>query len=96
MEIKNLNSRMINAYKGVSNAVPPKGKSAAANSKKAGGDNFDKIEFDFGRSAEAAKHDIAVAVAADAGTARIEQLQTAYQGDSSPVTSQQITDSILG
>jgi hypothetical protein len=94
MEIKNLNNRMINAYKSVS-SVPPKGKNAAADSKKAGGDNFDKIEFDFGRGAEAAKKDITAAVAADAGAARIEQLQTAYGNDNTPVTSQQLAESIL-
>jgi hypothetical protein len=95
MEIKNLNNRMINAYKSVGNAAP-KNKSASAGSGKVGGDNFDKIEFDFGRSTQVAKNDITAAVAADAGAARIEQLQTAYQGNNLPVTSQQLAESILG
>ncbi|MDR2559256.1 MAG: flagellar biosynthesis anti-sigma factor FlgM [Oscillospiraceae bacterium] len=95
MEIKNLNSRMINAYKGVSGTQLNKGKDKPGEISGKAGDNFDKVEFDFGRAAEAAKSDITAAVAADAGAARIEQLQEAYEGGGTPVTSGQLADSIL-
>jgi len=97
MEIKNLNNRMISAYKSVSGGVQPKGKGASAGaSEKAGSDNFDKVEFDFGLSKEAAKANIAANITADADAARIEMLQASYDGDSLPVTTGQIADSILG
>jgi hypothetical protein len=95
MEIKNLNSRIISAYKGI-NPVSAKGGKGKPEASGKTGDNFDKIEFDFGRSTEVAKTDITTAVAADAGAARIGQLQTAYEGEKLPVTAQQIADSILG
>ena len=96
MEIKNLNNRMIGAYKSVSGSTQPKGKGSSGGSEKAGGDNFDKIEFNFGVSTEAAKTNIAANIAADAGAARIEMLKASYDGDGLPVTPQEIADSILG
>ncbi|MCL2019054.1 MAG: hypothetical protein FWG70_04770 [Oscillospiraceae bacterium] len=97
MEIKNLNNRMINAYKTVGGGVQSKGKGSHSEAEKAGsGDNFDKIEFDFGRSAKAAKADISVLVSANADNARIEQLQVDYEGDNLPTTPEQIAGSIVG
>ncbi|MCL2696755.1 MAG: flagellar biosynthesis anti-sigma factor FlgM [Oscillospiraceae bacterium] len=96
MEIKNLNNRIISAYKGV-NGAQAKGRDKPAEAPgKTAGDNFDKIEFNFGRATEAARNDITAAVAADTGAARIEQLQTAYEGENLPVTPQQLAESILG
>ncbi|MCL2637831.1 MAG: hypothetical protein FWD48_05605 [Oscillospiraceae bacterium] len=95
MEIKNLNNRMISAYKTVSAA--PKGKDTTAGAAgKAGGDNFDKIEFDFGRATQAAKIDMASALEAEANIARIQQLQAAYEGDNTPATAGQIAETITG
>jgi hypothetical protein len=97
MEIKNLNitSKMLNAYKNAPGANA-KGKGKPSEAGKAGGDNFDKIEFNFGRAAEVAKFDIASALAAEANIARIEQLQASYEGASLPVTSEQIAETIVG
>ena len=93
MEIKNLNNRMISAYKSVT-GNPAKGKSAPA--EKTGGDNFDKVEFDFDRSIGAAKTDITASVAADAEAGRIGSLQADYEGDKLPVTPKQIAETIVG
>ncbi|MDR2532159.1 MAG: hypothetical protein LBC82_04880 [Oscillospiraceae bacterium] len=95
MEIKNVNSRMINAYKSVS-GTPPKGKNASSAAGKTGGENFDKVEFNFGLSLSAAQTDITASVNADANTERLEQLQAAYEGDSLPVTPEQIAGTIVG
>jgi len=93
MEIKNLNSRMISAYKSVSgNSV--KGKKDSP--EKIGGENFDKVEFDFDRSIKAAKSNIAAGVSADADAGRIEALKAAYAGDTTPVTPEQIAETIVG
>ncbi|MCL2109753.1 MAG: hypothetical protein FWH20_10460 [Oscillospiraceae bacterium] len=93
MEIKNLNSRMIGAYKSIA-GNPAKGKKESTG--KTGGENFDKIEIDFDRSMKAAKGNIAAEVSAEAGAGRIESLQAAYDGDRTPVTSEQIADAIVG
>ena len=94
MEIKNLNNRMINAYKTVA-GKPEKAKSGEQ-PKKAGGENVDKVEFNFDRSISAAKTDIAASIGAEAGAARLEALQVAYEGDSLPVTTGQIAGAIVG
>jgi hypothetical protein len=97
MEIKNLNinNKMISAYKSVGSANP-KGKGKLSEAGKTGGDNFDKIEFNFGKAAETAKADITSALAAEANIARIEQLQASYEGNHVPVTAQQIAETIVG
>jgi len=96
MEIKNLNSKMINAYKSVGGNPAKSGKPASAEAERRGGDNFDKVEFNFGRSIEAAKTNIASEVSASASNARIELLRQAYEGDSLPVTPEQIAETIVG
>jgi len=93
MEIKNLNSRMISAYKSVT-GNPAKGKKDAPG--KSGGDNFDKVEIDFDRSIAAAKSNIAAEVSAEAGAGRIESLQAAYEGDRTPATPEDIAGAIVG
>jgi hypothetical protein len=95
MEIKNLNSKMITAYKGVG-ALPKSGKgSPAEKSGKPESSNFDKVEIDFGRATEAAKANIAANITEEASAARIAMLQSAYEGENLPVTPQQLADSIL-
>ncbi|MCL2694388.1 MAG: flagellar biosynthesis anti-sigma factor FlgM [Oscillospiraceae bacterium] len=94
MEIKNLSNRMITAYKSVS-GNPVKNKDAAQG-KKPGGVNFDKVEFNFERSLEAAKANLAAEVSANAKNERIEALQKAYEGDSLPATPDQIAETIIG
>jgi len=93
MEIKNLNNRMISAYKNVAGKSE---KAKSGESPKKAGVNVDKVEFNFERSIGAAKADIAAGIAADANAARIETLQAAYDGDSLPVTTGQIAGTIVG
>ena len=93
MEIKNLNSRMISAYQSVSGSAV-KGKKDSP--EKAGKENFDKVEFDFDKSIAAAKANIAAEVSAEVGAGRIESLAAAYAGDTTPVTPEDIAESIVG
>jgi hypothetical protein len=95
MEIKNLNVKMLNAYKSAGGSSIKGGKSSASEAGKKS-DNFDKIEFDLGRSITAAKVDVTAEVAASAANSRIETLQKAYDGDSLPITPEQIAESIIG
>ncbi|MCL1823565.1 MAG: hypothetical protein FWG44_05120 [Oscillospiraceae bacterium] len=99
MEIKNLNNRMINAYKSVAVNPVKNGKDSTpktAGTAKADGNNFDKIEFDFPRSINAAKTDIVNTVSAEAGAERIESLQANYKSGELPVTPEQIAETIVG
>ena len=92
MEINKLHGNAINTYKKVN-----LGSSRAASkdvSEKA--PNTDKIEFDFSASIGAAKINIASSVEADMNTAKIEQLQQAYSGDSCPVSSEETAAAIIG
>lgn len=94
MEIKNLNNRIMNTYKSV--ASSKSAKDAGASASKASVGSFDKVEFDFGRSIDAAKANIASGLDAEANLSRIEELQKAYSGDNCPVSSAQIADAIVG
>lgn len=96
MEIKNLNSKMLNAYKSVGSGASKGGKLSSAEEGKKGGGNVDKVEFDFARSIGAAKINIAAELAAGAGSARLEALQEAYEGDKMPVGSESVAESITG
>lgn len=91
MEIKNLrtNAGAIRSYEKVANALPKKetGKPRA---------NTDKVDFDFGSALAAAKANTASSIEAEANTARIEQLQAQYSGDSCPVSAEIIAQAILG
>lgn len=93
MEINNINSSIIKTYKSVTNTKAVKEKDVAA--VKAGGENVDKIEFDFERSIAAAKTNIASSADAEANTAKIEQLQKLYAGDNCPVDASQIANAIV-
>jgi len=96
MEINNLNNRLINAYKSAAGKTEKAKSGASAKTAGDGGDNFDKVEFDFGRSMGAAKADIAASAGADADASRIEKLKQAYAGDVTPVTAGQIAETIVG
>lgn len=91
MEINNLQSNMISAYK---KATPTGGtvkkETAAAAAK------TDKVEFDFGRYLGAAKTDAASRVGADARAARIEQLTKDYADDNCPVSAENVAAAIIG
>lgn len=92
MEIKNLrtNAGAIRSYEKVANALPGKkemGKPRA---------NTDKVDFDFSSALAAAKANTASSIEAEANTARIEQLQAQYSGDSCPVSAEIIAQAILG
>ncbi len=93
MEIKNLNNNRINAYKSVANTrtVKDEGKKSG----RVGGENVDKLEFDYSSSFEAAKANAALDIGKDASAARIEQLQASYAGDNCPVNSDAIADAII-
>ena len=95
MEIKNLNTKMLNAYKSMGGNAVKSGKPSASEAGKKS-ENFDKVEFDFGRSIGAAKTDVIAEVSANAANSRIAALQQAYEGDNLPVTPEQIADSIIG
>ncbi|MDE6578903.1 MAG: hypothetical protein K2K41_00005 [Ruminiclostridium sp.] len=91
MEIKNLRANAIRSYEKLANAVPAKkdtGKSAV----KA---NTDKVDFDFSSALAAAKANVASAADAEANTARINELQAQYAGDSCPIPSESIATAIL-
>lgn len=92
MEIKNLNSNMINAYKNVASTKVSKEKSESSSRS---AEKFDKVEFDFGSSMSAAKANIAASVDAEANTSRIEQLQMAYRGDACPISAQDVAAAIV-
>ena len=97
MEIKNLNnSKIIGAYKNVSGNPVRGGKLLASGAEKRTNDNFDKIEFDFGRSISAAKVDVSAEISAGASNALLETLRLNYEGDNLPVTPEQIAESIFG
>lgn len=84
MEIKNLQSSMINAYKKSAGIRAPK-KSESASKVSV---NTDRVEFDFGRYLETAKADAAAKVDTVAGENRLEALKQAYAGDNCPVSAE--------
>jgi hypothetical protein len=86
---------MLNAYKNVGGSLAKGGKASSSGAEKKG-ENFDKVEFNFGQSMSAAKANIAAEVSAGASSARLGALQDAYDGDKLPVTPEQIAESIIG
>ncbi|MDR1754431.1 MAG: flagellar biosynthesis anti-sigma factor FlgM [Eubacterium sp.] len=93
MNVKNLNSNMINAYKSIGGIKISKDK--ISGTPKSGSENVDKIEFDFARSIEAAKSDIAASVNFDANAEKIESLSIAYTGDNCPVDGAAVAEAIF-
>lgn len=91
MEIKNLQSNMINAYKNVVKTGAPAKKNASPAAAKT-----DKVEIDFGRYLGAAKADAAGRIDVNAGADRIEQLSQKYAGDNCPVSAEDVAAAVLG
>ena len=89
VEIGKLYSHAIGTYKKTS-TVAKSNKSSAQPSA-----NKDKVEFNLDSSLNAAKANAASCADAEVNTARIEQLQQAYCGDSCPVTSEQTAEAIF-
>jgi len=95
MEIKNLNTKMLNAYKSVGGNAAKGGKPSAGDAGKKS-DNFDKLEFNLGQALSSAKAGVAAEVAMGLSGARLEALQQAYQDDKLPISPEQIAESIVG
>ena len=87
MEIKNI-SGIVNVY---SKMKLNSGKTKIAPAEK----KTDKIEFNFARSVEAAKADLAAAVSESASAERIEALSESVADSSYEVSPDMIADSIL-
>ena len=87
MEIKNI-SGIVNVY---SKMKLTGGKTKIAPAEK----KTDKIEFNFARSVEAAKADLAAAVSENASAERIEALSESVADSSYEVSPDMIADSIL-
>ena len=86
MEIKNI-SGIVNVYNKIK---LNSGKTKVAPAKKT-----DKIEFNFARSVEAAKADLAAAVNENTSAERIEALSDSVASGSYDVSPEMIADSIL-
>lgn len=87
MEIKNI-SGIVNVY---SKMKLNSGKTKVAPAEK----KTDKIEFNFARSVEAAKADLAASVNENASAERIEALTNSVANDTYNVSPEAIADSIL-
>ena len=87
MEIKNI-SGIVNVY---SKMKLNSGKTKVAPAEK----KTDKIEFNFARSVEAAKADLAASVNENASAERIEALTDSIANDTYDVSPEAIADSIL-
>ncbi|MCH5200050.1 MAG: hypothetical protein J1F60_03735 [Oscillospiraceae bacterium] len=91
MEIKNLRANnAIRTYEKLSSSLNPKksGEKSASNT--------DKVDFDFMSSIAAAKANAASSIDAEANAAKIAALQAQYQGESCPVSSEDIAKAIVG
>jgi len=89
MEINKINSNAINAYKAIKRAK-------ASESEKKSGGRFDSVEFDFSRTINSAKANIASRLDAEANAAKIKQLQAEYANDDCPVSAEKIAQAISG
>ncbi len=90
MEIRNLQSSMISAYKKTSSLTSQKKAHSEAKAEKT-----DRVEFDFGRYLSSAKAEAASAADAPAGEARLAELAAKYAGDNCPVSSEDAAAAIL-
>lgn len=91
MEIRNLQSSMISAYKKTAANTAPKKTQAAAKAEKT-----DRVEFDFGRYLDAAKAETVSAADTSASPARLAALAEKYGGDNCPVSAEDVAAAILG
>ncbi len=91
MEIKNLQSNMINMYKKSAGISTPK----KAGSVSRATVNTDRIEFDFGRYLDTAKADAAAKVDVAASEDRLAELRNLYAGDNCPVSAEETAASFL-
>ena len=91
MEIKNLQSSMINAYKKTARVNAPKKSDSTSKSAV----KTDRVEFDFGRYLEAAKVDAAARTDAAATADRLNALKEAYAGDNCPVSAEETAAAFL-
>ncbi|MBQ7834840.1 MAG: flagellar biosynthesis anti-sigma factor FlgM [Ruminiclostridium sp.] len=91
MEIKNLQSRMINTYKKTAGVSAPKKSESTSKATV----NADRVEFDFGRYLEAAKADAAAKADTAASAERLAALKEAYSGDNCPVSAEETAASFL-
>lgn len=90
MEINNLQSSMISAYKKVSKTTSLSGKTESVQRV-----NTDKVEFDFSRSIAAARANAASSIDAEANTSRLEQLQKLYADENCPVSSEETAGAVI-
>lgn len=91
MEIKNLQSSMINAYKKTAGIRAPKKADSAARSSV----NTDRVEFDFSRYLDCAKADAAAKADTAMSEERFSALKQAYAGDNCPVSAEEIAAAFL-
>lgn len=91
MEIKNLQSSMISAYKKTARVSTPKKTDSASKSTV----NTDRVEFDFGRYLEAAKTDAASKADSAVSAERLAALREAYSGDNCPVSAEETATALL-
>lgn len=91
MEIKNLQTSMINAYKKTARVSAPKKSDSAQKSAV----NTDRVEFDFGRYLEMAKADAAAKADSAVSAERLATLKEAYSGDNCPVSAEETAAAIL-
>lgn len=91
MEIKNLQTGMISAYKKTVSAGAPKKSDTASKAKV----NTDRVEFDFGRYLEIAKSDAAAKADPVLNQERLAALKESYSGDNCPVSSEEAATAIM-
>lgn len=91
MEIKNLQSSMISAYKKTARVNAPKKSDSTSKSTV----KTDRVEFDFGRYLEIAKTDAAAKADAAASEERLAALKEAYAGDNCPVSAEETAAAFL-
>lgn len=92
MEIKNLRANAIRSYEKLAASVPAKKDTEKVHVKA----NTDKVDFDFSGALAAAKANVASSADADANIERIAELQAKYEGESCPISSENIANAILG
>lgn len=90
MEIKNLRANAIRSYEMAASTVPVKKEAEKSHS------NTDKVDFDFKSALAAAKANAASRIDAEANAGRIQELQAKYEGETCPVSSEDVAKAILG
>lgn len=90
MEIKNLRANAIRTYEMAASTVSVKKDAEKTRS------NTDKVDFDFKSALAAAKANAASRIDAEANAGRIRELQAMYEGETCPVSSEDVAKAILG